>query len=795
MYHTFSVVEANGGRHDERHASRPVTSRRLSTINACNECRRRKIRCGGSQPCQQCLWSQHPELCVFAGSGRKTVQNRMYMEQLHSRSECLSAVCSRLFPNQDPSKLRDLPRNELINLAVTLSRPKSAQTPPANDIILPPSVPSVDSSRPSESADSLNSLEQAPERNPVVDEAIRQKRTVHGISDDVNCLSLSFTFQSSYVGISSISAVLKVIFMIAPGARTHVAQNAADTALPSRVPSPSVEQQLPIDATAMPPPDIAHNHIESYFNRVHVLMPMIDEDDFRHTYLYLDRKDGPWLALFNTVLALGSLASGTCADEEHLVYFRRASKHLDYEAFGSANIYVLQALGLLAGYYLHWLNRPNEANALMGATLRMATAVGLHREYSNPSRNVEGQIPVGIRRSTWWSLVCLDTWAAMTTGRPSLGRTGLGVTVDVPKIPEHSNNAQYLASLKLLPLVHNVPFCKLATRIQDRLAAQTLLNPTEIAAFDAELVRWHDELPPILRISGLEQDAVAAFTSPRYEDFVANTSPASAPTEKRHDKRAIHGHNLPACPEILKTPRLITHWWFMTLRILMYRPYLLATSLRRSPRRAKSADETTAIERCRIIAEESIRSINLHCPNELLAGWNAVWLMYQAVMIPLVSLFAMHPDRTKSTNSAEASAQTAAQSGNDNADDVLAWRIQVETAIVFFQRMTPYSMAAKRSTIIVERLYAASKHSTIFTAPPNSTQPSEGDNSRLTSCEITQMSGTVLPDMVHVTPVTGQVPDWLDAGDWGVSDGELLEWTALWSNDVMWDNGQDFILP
>lgn len=64
---------------------------------------------------------------------------------------------------------------------------------------------------------------------------------------------------------------------------------------------------------------------------------------------------------------------------------------------------------------LHYVSRPNLANNLMGATLRQATVLGLHREYTDA--NSSDGLPTNkatsadVRRRTWWSLYVLDTWA------------------------------------------------------------------------------------------------------------------------------------------------------------------------------------------------------------------------------------------------------------------------------------------------------------------------------------------------------------------------------------------------
>lgn len=358
------------------------------------------------------------------------------VDKLSANIDQYHSLFSRLFPGKDLDSLVALPREELINIALTLPAPA---TSPANSIIqsvIPEATPRSDG------AESLEALEQAPDQDPEIDEAKRHRDKVQGISDDVNGLSLSVDRQSSYVGVSSITAALKVIFKTAPVARPFIAHSHTETALPSRSNTPPPES-FDLCPTYLPPASVGHALIESYFQRIHVLMPMVDEQQFWHTWLYGERRDSPWLALLNMVFALGCLAGSTSDSDDHIAYFQRARKHLDLETFGSGNLLVLQALGLLSGYYLHWLNRPNEANCLMGATLRMATALGLHREYnegqaqsgSNGIGNGSNAdaIPAEIRRRTWWSLFCLDAWGSTTTGRPSLGRLGPGITVQGPK--------------------------------------------------------------------------------------------------------------------------------------------------------------------------------------------------------------------------------------------------------------------------------------------------------------------------------------------------------------------------
>lgn len=633
------------------------------------------------------------------------------VEKLQARADQYHSLVARLFPGKELEDLLSLPREELINLAVTMptATPSPFQAPSA----LPTVVEMIDNS---ETADSLEALEQAPEQDPSSDEAKRLGAKIQGISDDVNGLSLSVDRASSYVGVSSIPAVLKVIFKIAHIARPLIAQ---DTANPSRSTTPPPYLADP-DPNYLPPADVGEKLIDSYFAHIHLLMPMVDEDQFRHCYLYSIRNDSPWLGLLNMVFALGALAGSTCDDEEHIAYYQRARKHIDAEGFGSGSLFVLQALGLLSGYYLHWLNRPNEANGIMGATLRMASAHGLHREYGNTQRNgnitiVAGhEVPVEIKRRTWWSLYCLDSWASISTGRPSLGRTGPGITTAIPRVPEQMNNAQYLASLRLLPIIHNIAFCKISTKLQDQLAARTLIEFDELFALDAELEKWREDLPPIIRnVINRPSLKQRAFSSSR-EDKKPSQNSAKLGRANTFDFSQPPERDNPACPEVLKTPRAIMHWRYQNLRMLMHRPILLAAALRRTSFRNMKAEEKIAVSRCRIVAGQAIADIIQSCQDHLIAGWNAVWLMYQAVMVPMVSLFSVltMPTTAASNDSPHATFEgkvsSAVPTGSD--DDVEHWKAEIEKAIAFFKKMERWSVAAKKSGDVVQRLYDATKY-------------------------------------------------------------------------------------
>lgn len=291
------------------------------------------------------------------------------------------------------------------------------------------------------------------------DEERRNREPIPEESDDVNGLSMSVDQQSSsYLGASSIKAAFLVMLRVAPSLKGYLGPPTGVNRqqLLGQVEHSSLPRQQ-YNRPAKPQQKISWSSegqtlIDAYFNRVHLFIPMLDEPSFRRNYLGSERDDAPWLALLNMVFAMGSMAANKSDDHTHLRYYEQAKGLLDLDSLGSGHLETLQALGIMGGYYLHYINRPNMAHAVMGAALRMATALGLHKEVpgsvstggENDSsakgrcgNSLDGTngISPDIRRRTWWSLFCLDTWASTTLGRPSM-RWSKAVTILPPQEDE-----------------------------------------------------------------------------------------------------------------------------------------------------------------------------------------------------------------------------------------------------------------------------------------------------------------------------------------------------------------------
>jgi len=395
-------------------------------------------------------------------------------------------------------------------------------------------------------------------------------------------------------------------------------------------------------------------------------------------------------------------------DFNHINYYNRAMEHITLDALGSSHIETVQALTIIGGYYLHYINRPNMANAVVGAAIRMASALGLHRE--SLAQNSHDLAAAETRRRTWWSLFCLDTWSTTTMGRPSFGRWGPAINIQPPEFGTNQarDSAQHAG---ILPLVENIKFCKIATKVQDLLATAPLIASEERCSLDSRLVNWCSGLPWLLR----------------------TTDP---------------------CAEPLYIARCIMKWRYQNLRMLLHRPVLLQLAGNGSNSQDLEQD-VAAVETCRELAKSTIEDIAREWTRNQMSGWNAVSFLYQAAMIPLVSLF-----------------------WEWDSPRVPEWQRQIESVLELLDAMEEWSLAARRSREVVWRMYEASRQ-------PSVTE-GHGSNAAVGTMNpatlITTGADMVIADGdFHMSPIGLETDDMMS----------LLDQQGLWDLDGMqWSQQQ-----
>jgi hypothetical protein len=328
------------------------------------------------------------------------------------RLDRATSILDRLFPCTDLDTLSPLARDTLINL-LQPSRAQSSPLPSGNYSNASPQQSLAATHPTSLSNICHNGRSGTFEYNePVNSLAGTEAGTV---ADDVNSLSLRRDRGSSYLGASSAAAGLRVLLSIAPSTIFSRQESMRG--------GPAVSSLMPSARSSTVPLKVSRDHrelIDSYFIHVHPVSPILDEGTFRASFSSGKCQTPAWFALLNMVFALGTIAATTSDSNDDIYYYNIAKSYISFDSFGSGNLETLQALILMAGWYLHYRNRPNMASAILGAVFKMAYALGLHRELPGgdgaPSARQRE-----LRRRIWWSLVVLDTNESITFGRISNG--------------------------------------------------------------------------------------------------------------------------------------------------------------------------------------------------------------------------------------------------------------------------------------------------------------------------------------------------------------------------------------
>lgn len=203
----------------------------------------------------------------------------------------------------------------------------------------------------------------------------------------------------------------------------------------------------------------------------------------------------------------------------------------------------------------------------------------------------------------------------------------------------------------MLTLVQeNVRFAVISTRMEDSLAVSPLLDEHERHALDALYLEWYKH------------------SSVQYESPQPNVAELPGVT-------------------VLKN---VMRWRYLTNRIILHRPTLLWYSMRKITWDKLCEEKRAAIELCRELSAELINDIATTWRAQKacqMSGWNATWILYQAAMVPLLSLY----------------------SDPQNAEVVEQSRHQVETTTGILADLQNWSTTAKRSLEVVLRLWEGSR--------------------------------------------------------------------------------------
>ncbi|KAK7976955.1 hypothetical protein PG988_004445 [Apiospora saccharicola] len=178
--------------------------------------------------------------------------------------------------------------------------------------------------------------------------------------------------------------------------------------------------------------------VEAFFERIHPDFPVLSEECFRRKYeRFREQKSSPlggggggrvdvdasWVCSFLCILILArrtvppdDILSTARGQEAEARWWRKVQTLLPSVVFTSC-ISAVQAL-LLAALHLNNTNNKDSCWTLTGAAVRIAIAIGLHRDATLQSQHDSNPLLL-LRKRLWWTLYQFELMQAASLDRPS----------------------------------------------------------------------------------------------------------------------------------------------------------------------------------------------------------------------------------------------------------------------------------------------------------------------------------------------------------------------------------------
>lgn len=665
------------------------------TNQACDSCRIRKLRCSKDLPtCTKCL--QSGRVCVYSPKPVRSPLTRNYLSRVEDRVRRLESVLHQVVPDADIDRLLARHAEPSRRSSLDLSDDNDTEGGESSEYNNNSSISPPEEFRPGLSkslsqasipggaatgAASSGSEGYGPAHRPlepteeVPDEAEGfdwEEQLPSDLADGMAALSVN-PRGAGYFGIASSSVLLR-IFGAQLGAHldnsnntnpppvsSQSASSVIDTTgerssyfVPSRSASVAGPVGGPLSTAASPeisfPYQISHmreTFIDAFFLYYNTSYPFLHEYTFRcQVSGAMNRPpEQVWNILENAVLALGAWCLSPNADSAaDVIFYETARMQLTPVILESGSLPLVTALALLSNYSQK-RDRPNTGWNYLGLAVRMATGLGLHREFPGWKSSLLKQ---EMRRRVWWCLYTFDCGAAITFGRPIC-------SPEVDTMDAH------------LPM--NI--------LDDDLSFDTVVTPAERQGFTM--------------YSGLIwQSKFTLKTARLYNRLVSKPSPSAEEALvlcKDVDDFVVTlpvymTHSAPGLPSWFTFSRYRLEWRYRNIRIITTRQFVVDYVLRESF--VPSPAEQECLNVCVENAHATIMSVRAYMTKHALtpiSEWYALYFLFQACLVPLICAFS-HPQ----------------------AEAMVSWQADIDTTKTLLSSLAPENRLAARILAVIDRL-------------------------------------------------------------------------------------------
>ncbi|KAK6363371.1 hypothetical protein TWF730_000804 [Orbilia blumenaviensis] len=498
--------------------------KRRRIARACDQCRKKKIKCDGKTPaCTHCQ-NYHTE-CIFTlvEKKRQPPKGAKYIESLENRLGRMESLLklSGILPEFDSKtdlgtleKRLESQRLQSINGNSPgnplFSRPVSSSGTPNSGGLIAGSSPS-DISREEEESESLSD-----KMSSLVTNARGETRFI-GSSSGFSIFSpKGIQWVNSKTGDRAFQKML-VKLMQADHKFEHWRPDVWDAVFSTKCQNP------------LPSKEEAESYAQEYFSTVNLLFPLYHQQSFE-SLLEEQYSDNPpkgtgWYASLNMVLAVGSRIRGSklktpseAEDSRGWKLFQNAMCMYPILTLQNTDIHSIQAL-LAMALFLQGTANPQPLYNIISAAVRVAFSVGLHRRADAFGF---GREEAEHRKRVFWIAYCIDKDIALRSGRPSTINDE-DINVELPE--EESFDGLGVIRLsdgqgKVNLFRRNCRFAQIQSRVYMQLYSAKAAKQTDgellntIGDLDRELEEWRDSMPLDFRPEHEISDAYIETTMP-----------------------------------------------------------------------------------------------------------------------------------------------------------------------------------------------------------------------------------------------------------------------------------------
>ncbi|CAO3625769.1 unnamed protein product [Mucor hiemalis] len=461
--------------------------KRQRVSKACEQCRRKKVKCDGSSPfCNNCSSLGLP--CHYKESTKKRGPPKGYIEAIEGRLHRLEALLGSIVQEDDPRSQAIISElNAPLETAygeLVRPRPMRRETASGYEAECGP----LTTTEPMVAKENSRSGE----KNIHTQDRLND----HDEPNNMGNLSIDESGQLRYYGKSS------GFYMLRNSKNFQNKLFQFNTKGPNDAITGSPSIPFAVDPFDMPPKDLSDHLLELYFRYFYPLLPIVHKKSFMEA-VNNDDVSSPPPILLNAIYAVASRVSPDIrvrsipskAETAGDVFFERARMLLDLE-WDSFRVYTVQSLLLMSSHQNGAL-KTTRGWLYSGLAIRMSQNLGLHRNCDSwdltPTEKEE-------RKRAFYCCFVLDRFACAMHGRsPMIDERDYDTPYpsenddDAPRIIE---NFHYL--IKICEILGEV--IRDLYMVKGRKQLSMMATPDSVvSALDKKLNKWMSKLPPSLQ--------------------------------------------------------------------------------------------------------------------------------------------------------------------------------------------------------------------------------------------------------------------------------------------------------